>query len=120
MCANIFLFDEQMLPEYDTRDVGLSTSMALSMKLRCCVFNKVFLVNHRRDILNCRCKWLCLSNSYRCIGPKPCFCFSLNLRQCKLHLTDNIKLQHIGMLCCLFHGMFKTVLSYGIDCNLID
>ena len=50
---------------------GLSNSMSQPMKLRCCVFNKVFLVNHRCDILNCSCKCLCFSNSYRCIGPKP-------------------------------------------------
>ena len=49
-----------MLPEYQTCDVGLSNSMAWPMKLRCCVFNKVFLVNHWHDILNCSCKWLCI------------------------------------------------------------
>ena len=32
------------------RYVGLSNGMARPMKLRCCVFNKVFLVNHWRDI----------------------------------------------------------------------
>ena len=38
----------------------LSNSMVWPMKLRC-VFNKVFLVNHCRDILNCSYKWLCFS-----------------------------------------------------------
>ena len=55
---------------HDTRDVGLSNSNARPMQLTCCVFNKVFLVNHRCDILNCSCKWLCFSNSYRGIGLK--------------------------------------------------
>ena len=60
MHANIFSFGEQILPV-------LSNGMARPMKLRC-VFNKVFLVNHLRDILNCSYKWLCFSNSFRCIG----------------------------------------------------
>ena len=51
-------------------NVVLFNSMAWPMKLRSCVFNKVFLVNHWHDIRNCNCKWSCLSNSYRCIGPK--------------------------------------------------
>ena len=51
MYTNIFLFDERILPECHTHDVGLSNSMAPPMKLRC-VFNKVFLVNHWCDILN--------------------------------------------------------------------
>ena len=42
-------------------DVGLPNSMVLPMKLGC-VFNKVFLVNHWFDILNCNRKWLCFSN----------------------------------------------------------
>ena len=37
-------------------DVGLSNSVVWPMKLRC-VFNKVFLVNHWHDILNCSYKW---------------------------------------------------------------
>ena len=67
---NIFSFGEQILPEYHTHDVGLSNRMAWPMKLRCCVFNKVFLVNHWRDILNCSYKWLCFSKSSTCIGRK--------------------------------------------------
>ena len=55
MYTNIFSFGERILPEYDTRDVGLSNSVARLMKLRC-VFNKVFQVNHWRDILNCSYK----------------------------------------------------------------
>ena len=31
----------------------------INVQLRCSVLNKVFLVNHWRNILNCRCKWLC-------------------------------------------------------------
>ena len=69
-CIDIFLFGEQTLPKYHTCDVGLSNSMAEPMKLRC-VFNKVFLVSHWHDILNCSCKWLYFSNSYRCIGLEP-------------------------------------------------
>ena len=38
------------MPEYCTCDVVLSNSMARPMKLRCCVFNKVFLVNHWHNI----------------------------------------------------------------------
>ena len=38
-------------------DVGLSTRVAQPMKIRCCVFNKVVLVNHRRDILIYSRKW---------------------------------------------------------------
>ena len=49
---NIFSFGEQILPEYCTSDVLLCNSMARPMKLRC-VFNKVFLVNHWHDILDC-------------------------------------------------------------------
>ena len=65
---NVFSFGMQILPEYRTHDVMLSNSMARPMKLRCSVFNKVFVVNQWRDILNCCYKWLCFSNSYRCIG----------------------------------------------------
>ena len=54
------------------------------MKLRWCVFNKVFLVNHWHDILNCSCKSVCFSKSYRCIGPNHDFCFPLN----NSHTTD--------------------------------
>ena len=46
--------------DYRTRDVVLYNSMARPMKLTLCVFNKVFLVNHWRDILCCNYKWLCL------------------------------------------------------------
>ena len=59
---------ERILPEYHTRDIGLSNSLARPIELRSGVFNKVFLVNHWRDILNCSCKWLCFSDSYMCIG----------------------------------------------------
>ena len=62
-----FSFGERILQEYHTHDIGLS-NMARPMKLRCCVFNKVFLVNHWCDILNCSYKWLSFSNSYKCIG----------------------------------------------------
>ena len=53
-----------------TCDIALSNNRARPMKVRCCVFNKVFLVNHSHDILYCSCKWLCFSNSCKCIGPK--------------------------------------------------
>ena len=42
MCVYIYF-----LLDYDTHDVGLSNSMARPMR-----FNKVFLVNHWRDIVN--------------------------------------------------------------------
>ena len=71
MHINIFSFRELILPDYDIRDVGLSNNMAQPMTLRCCVFNKVFLVNYWCDILNYSCKWLCFGTSYKCIGPKP-------------------------------------------------
>ena len=72
MYTDIFSFGERILLDFDTHDVGLSNS---NMKLRRCVFNKVFLVNHWG---NCSCKWLCLSNSYRYIGPKPRLSFPCN------------------------------------------
>ena len=55
--------------DFDSRDVGLSNSMARPMKLRWCVFNKVFLVNHWRDIVNCDivncgCVLVTLSGAY--------------------------------------------------------
>ena len=37
---------EQILLEYHTPEIGLSNSMAWPIKLRRCVFNKAFLVNH--------------------------------------------------------------------------
>ena len=53
-------FGKQILPDH-TLDIALSNSMAQgatqTTKLRC-VFNKVFLVNHCHDILNCSYKWL--------------------------------------------------------------
>ena len=49
MYTNIFLFGEQILLHFDTRDVGLSNIMVRPMKLRCCLHNKVFLVNHWHD-----------------------------------------------------------------------
>ena len=73
MYTNIFLFGERIFPEYDTCD-GLSNSRARPIKLRC-VFNKVFLVNHWRDILLVTNG--CLSNSYRCIE----FCFTLDVNR---------------------------------------
>ena len=42
---NIFPFGERMLLVNRTHSVGLAESMVLHMKLKCCVFNKVFLVN---------------------------------------------------------------------------
>ena len=45
-CRNRYIqiyFHLRILPEYHTRELGLS---ARPTKLRCCVFNKVFLVNH--------------------------------------------------------------------------
>ena len=59
--TNRFSFGERILPHYGTHNVGLFNSRARSTKLRC-VFNKVFLVNHCRDIIDCSCKWSCLSN----------------------------------------------------------
>ena len=69
--TNIFSFGDRILPEYRTCDVVLSKSRSTArpMELRC-VFNKVFLVNHLRAILNCSYKWLCFINSDRCIGRK--------------------------------------------------
>ena len=63
MRINIFSSCELILLDFDTHDVGLSNSMAWPLKLRC-VFNRVFLVNNWRDILNCSCKWLCFNNSF--------------------------------------------------------
>ena len=44
-CVQIYFY---LVSEYcqntGSRDVGLSNSKARPMKLRCCVFNKVFLV----------------------------------------------------------------------------
>ena len=48
--------------DFDTRDVELSKNMAWPLNLRCCVFNKVFLVNPWRDILNGSYKLLCFCN----------------------------------------------------------
>ena len=64
MYAKILSFGKRNLIDLDTYDIGLSNSMACPMTLRC-VFNKVFLVNHWRDILNSSCKWLTV------IGAKP-------------------------------------------------
>ena len=65
---NIYSFGERTLPEYHTRAIVLSNSMAWPAKLN--VFNKVSLVKHWHDIFNCSYEWLCLSNSCRCIGRK--------------------------------------------------
>ena len=46
MYTKIISFGERILVDFDTHDVGLSNSMTRPMKLRGCVFNKVFLVNH--------------------------------------------------------------------------
>ena len=56
MYTNIFSFGEGILSEYYGHDLVLSNSMAWSMKLRYCVFNKLFY--HWHDILNC---------SYKCL-----------------------------------------------------
>ena len=69
--TNIFSFGERILPDYGTHDVMLFNSLARPMKLRC-AFNKDFVVNQWRVILNnCSYKWFCFSNSYRCICQKP-------------------------------------------------
>ena len=49
----IFSFGERILLEYRTHDDVLSNSMVQPMTLRCCVFNKVYLVNHWHNILKC-------------------------------------------------------------------
>ena len=72
---DVGLYDTHDVGLYDTHDVGLYNSMAQTMKLKYCLFSKVSPVNHCRDMLNCSCKLFCLSNSYRCVGPKPCICF---------------------------------------------
>ena len=41
------------------------------------MFNNVFTVNNWRDILDCSCKWLCLTLNRR-ISPKPLLLFRLN------------------------------------------
>ena len=71
MYTNIVLFGERILPECHICDIGLSNNMARPMELRFCDFDKVFLVNHWHDNVNCNYKLLCLTNSYRCIGLKP-------------------------------------------------
>ena len=51
------------------------------------VFNKVFAVNHWRDILNCSYKWLC----YSARAKNHYFCFPLNRLRITLKLfTDYI------------------------------
>ena len=54
----------------DTRDVGLSNSVARPIKLRCCVFKNVFVVHHWRATLKCSYKWVTIGNTCICIGPK--------------------------------------------------
>ena len=44
MFTNVVSFGERILPVYDTSDIVLSNSMARSKKLRCCEFNKIFLI----------------------------------------------------------------------------
>ena len=53
MYTNIFPFGERIWVDRDPRGAELSNSTARPMILVCCVFKKVFLVNHGRDILNC-------------------------------------------------------------------
>ena len=66
MSTNIFFaFGERILPDYTIRHVGLYNSLSWPLKVRCCVFNKVCIVKHWRDIHDCSSKCLCLSNSYR-------------------------------------------------------
>ena len=43
------------------------------------MFNKVFLVNHWRDVLNCSCRWLCFSNANRCIDHPVLIMFPFSL-----------------------------------------
>ena len=52
MCIQTYF---HLVSEYcqHTRDVGLPNGMVRPMKLRCCVFNKVFQINHWRDIFYC-------------------------------------------------------------------
>ena len=60
MCIQIYFnLVSEFCSDFDTRDIELSNSMVRPMKLRCCVFNKVYIVNHWRDILSYNCKWLC-------------------------------------------------------------
>ena len=61
---SIFLFGERILLDFGTLDVGLSNSMTQLMKLRRCMFNNVFSVNH------CNC-----SSQHRCIYPTLLFPF---------------------------------------------
>ena len=42
MYINVFLFGERIVLDFDIRAVGLSSSMVRPMKLRRCMFNKVF------------------------------------------------------------------------------
>ena len=53
MYTNIFSFGEQIVLHFDTRDAGLPDSIEQPIKLRYCVFNKVFLANHLSNNLNC-------------------------------------------------------------------
>ena len=64
MYTNIFSFGEQILPEYQTSAVGLSKSMARSMKLMLCVQQGF----PNKSLSQYSYKWLCFSNSYWCIG----------------------------------------------------
>ena len=45
-------------------------------KAVCC--NSIFLLNHRREMFYCSCKWLCLSNYYRSTVQGKEICFPLN------------------------------------------
>ena len=63
--------DFHLLSEYCQTMTLVTYGMVWPMKLKCGMFNKVFLVNHWHDILDFSCKGLCFNNSYKCIGPKP-------------------------------------------------
>ena len=62
MYTNIFSYGEQILPEYHTCNIGLSSSMARPMKLGA-EFNNVFLVLVLIVVTNIK--------AYMCIGRKP-------------------------------------------------
>ena len=52
-----------------------STTMASPTKYRFCVFNNIFQVNDKCDILVCNL--LFFINCYMCVGPKDAFSFAL-------------------------------------------
>ena len=102
-CIQIcFSFCERILPEYHTRDVGLSNSMARPMKLRCCVFNKVFLVNHWRDTLNC----IAVGPSYLVSMPGEAKYHTSGL-MCNLSWTHKEKMVSVSDALVLFPGQAR-------------